>query len=135
MLALNIDRLMRRIHAELQPRAIDFDQYQVGPIGGMLLLTLGEREPADMQSVVEALGRDKSQISRLVQRFERQGLLTRQKSDLDGRVSVLRLTDNGHDQLQKIQDALTTVIDSLFVGVSQEERTNFADLLDRVLER
>ena len=41
-LALQIDRLMRRIHAELHPRANDFDHEGVGPIGGMLLLTIGE---------------------------------------------------------------------------------------------
>ncbi|MEM9530550.1 MAG: MarR family transcriptional regulator [Pseudomonadota bacterium] len=132
-LALNIDRLMRRIHAELQPRASEFDQYRVGPLGGMLLLTLGEREPADIQSVVEALGRDKSQISRLIQRYERQGLLVRQKSAQDGRVSLLRLTPAGRQQLEWIQEALAEVVGDIFAGLSREERAAFSELLARVL--
>ncbi len=132
-LALKIDRLMRRIHAELQPRASEFDQHRIGPLGGMLLLTLGEREPVDIQSVVDALGRDKSQISRLIQRFERLGLLTRKRSDQDGRVSVLRLTRQGREQLERIQEALAEVVDGIFHGLSREERAAFSKLLEQVL--
>ncbi len=133
LLALNIDRLMRRIHAELQPRAADFDHHQVGPLGGMLLLTIGERGSVDIQSVVAALGRDKSQISRLIQRFERKGLLTRETSPTDGRVSLLSLTKSGRDQVESIKDVLTVIVDGLFNGLSRDEKAMFAAILERVL--
>lgn len=103
------------------------------PLGGMLLLTLGEREPVDIQTLVAALGRDKSQISRVIQRFERLGLLQRKKSDVDGRVSVLRLTAMGREQLTKIQEALAAVVQGIFNGLSRRERAEFAKLLTRVL--
>ncbi len=133
LLALNIDRLMRRIHAELHPRAADFDHHQVGPLGGMLLLTVGEHGSIDIQSVVDALGRDKSQISRLIQRFERIGLLTREKSPSDARVSVLRLTDVGEEQVQSIKDMLTSIVDGLFESLPSGEKATFANILARVL--
>lgn len=134
-LALNIDRLMRRIHAELQPRASDFDHHQVGPLGGMLLLTVGECEPVDIQSVVDALGRDKSQISRLIQRFERKGLLIRERSVSDGRVSVLSLTATGREQLERIKDVLNVVVGGLFTALSRKEQVIFAEMLERVLTK
>lgn len=132
-LALKIDGLMRRIHAELQPRAEEFDTHRVGPLGGMLLLTLGEREPASVQSLIDALGRDKSQISRLIQSLERKGLLLREKSETDGRVSLLRLTAIGRDQLERIEDVLTLIVDQLFSPLSEAERDLFSNLLGRVL--
>lgn len=134
-LALNIDRLMRHIHAQLHPRAPDFDRHQVGPLGGMLLLTVSEHGSIDIQSVVDLLGRDKSQISRLIQRFERIGLLTREKSATDGRVSVLSLTALGNDQVESIKDVLTLIIEDLFDTLSKNEQSVFEEMLKRVLAK
>ncbi len=124
---------MRRIHRELHSRAPDFDHHKVGPLGGMLLLTIGERESVDIQTVVDMLGRDKSQISRLIQRFEKMGLLVREKSAEDSRVSIVTLTATGRDQLEKIQNALTLVVDSLFSSLPSKEQTVFADTIESVL--
>ncbi len=132
-LALNIDRLMRRIHAELQPRAQDFDRHKVGPLGGMLLLTIGEMEPVDSKSVVEALGRDKSQISRLIQKLERKGLIEREPSPEDGRIQFLSLTSTGHDQLMRIKDVLNTIVDELFSDISKEDRSAFNAIIHQVV--
>ncbi|MEM7661014.1 MAG: MarR family transcriptional regulator [Pseudomonadota bacterium] len=132
-LALKIDRLMRRIHAELHPQAQTFDDHKVGPIGGMLLLTIGESEPVDMKTIVRALGRDKSQVSRLVQTLDRKGLITKTQSAQDGRAATLSLTPDGQAQLTRIQDALTDVIEELFEPVTQEQSALFADLLDQIL--
>ncbi|MEO1404962.1 MAG: MarR family transcriptional regulator [Pseudomonadota bacterium] len=132
-LALKIDRLMRRIHAELHPRAQMFDEHGVGPIGGMLLLAIGESEPVDMKTIVRALGRDKSQVSRLVQTLDSKGLITKTQSAEDGRAATLSLTPDGRAQLTRIQDALTGVIEELFRPVTQDQRTVFANLLDQIL--
>ena len=132
-LALNVDRLMRRIHAELHPRAVDFDHHQVGPLGGMLLLTIYESGSMDIQSIIDALGRDKSQISRLVQRFENKGLLVREKSARDARVSILRLTKSGEEQVQSIANVLTDIVDGLFEPLSASEKATFAKLLKKAV--
>ena len=133
-LALNIDRLMRRIHSELQQRAAQFDVHQVGPLGGMLLLTIAEHDSPEIQSVVDALGRDKSQVSRLIQRLERKGLLTRERSREDGRVFLLQLTGAGEDQLVRIKDVLSIVVGEMFSNLSKEESKAFSSMLERVLD-
>ena len=124
---------MRRIHANLHPRAKTFDQYGLGPLGGMILLTIDEAEPVDIRSVVTALGRDKSQISRLVSRLEDKGLIARQQSVEDGRVTQLYLTHKGRNQLVLIQTALTQVIDELFVTLTFTEQKVFSSLLRKAL--
>lgn len=133
-LALKIDRLMRLIHAELHPRAPEFDLHNVGPIGGMLLIAIGESEPVDVGTIVHALGRDKSQVSRLVQSMERKGLIQRTQNAEDARVSILQLTSDGRAQVTGITEALTDIVDGLFAPLNPEERTQFQALLDIVLK-
>ena len=131
-LALNIDRLMRRIHAELHPKAADFDQHKVGPLGGMLLLTLADSEGADLQTLSRALGRDKSQVSRLVGRMEDQGLLHREKSSSDGRSVALRLTAEGKAQLLSIEAALTATVDEVLGPLTPAEKKTLSTLLRKI---
>lgn len=124
---------MRRIHADLHPRAVEFDHHRVGPIGGMLLLAIGEREPIDIGALVQQMGRDKSQISRLVQTLERKGLITKEQSIDDGRVSLLRLTEAGGHQLRSIQAVLMDVVFKVMEPLSDREQAAFSQLLDKIL--
>ncbi len=134
-LALQIDRLMRLIHADIHPQAECFDTENVGPLGGMVLLTIAESEPIPIQSVVRRLGRDKSQMSRLINTLERKELLIKQPSPDDARVTLLKLAPRGQDQLQRIQTVLSSVIGNLFAPLSEKERTQFTALLTKVLSR
>lgn len=131
-LALNIDRLMRKIHAELHPKAVDFDQHKVGPLGGMLLLTLADREGSDLQTLSRALGRDKSQVSRLISRMENQGLLQRETSSSDGRSVELRLTAEGKAQLLSIEAALTATVDEVLGPLNPAEKKTLSTLLQKI---
>ena len=133
-LALQIDRLMRRIHADVHPQAEQFDYEKVGPLGGMALLAIGEAEPAPMQKVISKLGRDKSQITRLIQNLERKGLIEKDCGQVDGRELVLRLTPRGRRQLDSIQSVLADVVENIFAPLSKTETENFSQLLDRVLD-
>ena len=60
-LALLVDRLMRRINSGLQATSADFDTNDVGPMGGMVLLTLADTGACDMHVLTEQMARDKSQ--------------------------------------------------------------------------
>ena len=133
-LALQTDRLMRRIHADLTPRARDFDYEKVGAIGAMLLLTIGEGEPVELQTVIAKMGRDKSQITRLIQSLERKGLVEKHRNDEDAREIILALTPAGVRQLDSIKDALTAVIETIFQPLTQKETQQFFDILSRLLE-
>ena len=132
--ALQIDRLMRKINADLHPQAKQFDYEQVGPIGGMLLLTIGEDEPANMQSVVNKMGRDKSQITRLIQSLERKELVEKHRSENDAREIVLSLTPAGRDQLASIKEALSAVVANIFRPLTQKQKQQFFDILSSLLD-
>ncbi len=131
-IALNTDRLMRRIHAQLQLTAAAFDTHNVGPIGGMALLTIGDYERVDVQTLSQALGRDKSQVSRLLKRLEEQGLIEKEKSAHDGRTTLLTLTVEGGLQLERIREALTTIIEEILKPLSASEKEQLDNALTKV---
>lgn len=133
-LALQIDRLMRRINADLHPQAKHFDYENVGPIGGMLLLTIGEAEPVSLQAVIAKMGRDKSQITRLLQKLVQKGLVAKERDDDDGRELILCLTPKGQQQLNSIQKALADVVKHIFEPIKQEDVKAFSEILERLLQ-
>lgn len=127
-----VDRLMRRIHASLNAKAPDFDTRNVGPYGGILLLTLAEIEPARLQDLVQRLARDKSQITRGVQALERKGLIARRSQPDDARVSLLALTEDGRETVASLEGAVADVLTDILAPLSAAERSQLKSLLAQI---
>ena len=127
-----IDRLMRRIHAALNAKASEFDRHRVGPQGGILLITLGEIEPAPIQQLVRSLARDKSQITRNVQSLERRGLIERRPDPADARVSILALTHEGRKTVAELEVAIAEALEEILAPLPPGERQQLKMLLTRI---
>lgn len=131
-LAHLLDRLMRRFAAGLHGRALTVDVDRIGPLGGMLLLSLQEIEPAPIQKLVVLMGRDKSQMTRLIQMLESKGYLQRQPSPSDGRVSLLRLTSKGSAFVGELGLLMSEVVGEVLSPLSANQRKTLASLLRKV---
>ncbi|MEM1303180.1 MAG: MarR family transcriptional regulator, partial [Pseudomonadota bacterium] len=105
-LALLVDRLMRQIHVSLQANSAEFDTRDVGPMGGMVLLTLADTGPCDMHVLTQLMARDKSQMTRIIKALEAKDCVARETSARDARVSVISLTDIGQAVVQDLRIAL-----------------------------
>ncbi|MGD1933791.1 MAG: MarR family winged helix-turn-helix transcriptional regulator [Candidatus Phaeomarinobacter sp.] len=132
-LALDIDRFMRLIHVNLHPKAQAIDEQKVGPLGGMVLMTIAENERLSIQDLTRQLARDKAQMTRLIQLLERKELLLRTRLPDDARVSLVSLTSEGHALVASFQDALADVVEDLLSGVNAEERKQFSATLRKIL--
>ena len=100
----------------------------------MLLLTIGEQEPVELQTVILKMGRDKSQITRLIQSLERKGLVEKHRSRDNAREIILFLTPTGRLQLESIQTALAEVVADIFQPLTAKETQQFFDTLSRLLQ-
>ncbi|MEM9123035.1 MAG: MarR family transcriptional regulator [Pseudomonadota bacterium] len=134
-IALLIDRFMRRTHAGVHGRAKILDTDNIGPGGGMMLLTLAEIEPAPIHDLVAELARDKAQITRAVQTLEKKGLIRRSVDGGDGRVSILRLTPKGSKFVAGLQIILTETIGELLSPLTGAEREALKSLLVRAMDK
>ena len=132
-LALLIDRLMRRIHGKLRVRAPQFDVERIGPGGALTLLTLADMEGASIRELTRRLGRDKSQMTRTLHSLEAKGLIVRNPSPHDARVTTLDFTDKGRTVLEQHGIAMAEAIDEILEPISDQERDVLRGLLLRVV--
>lgn len=132
-IALLIDGLMRRIHFGLQAQAPDFDRYQVGQGGGIVLLTLAETGPVGLSDLTRKLARDKSQMTRMIRVLEEKGLITRRPAPGDKRASLVALSLAGQEVVADLKQALSGVVGGLLSPLSPGEQAQLGDLLRRVL--
>ena len=132
-LALNIDRLMRRIHANLHPKAKIVDVEKVGQLGGMILMTIQDMEPVLLRDLSAHLSRDKAQMTRHVQMLERKNLVSRKPSEEDGRKISIELTDSGHQLVEAFQLELSKVISDMLRDNDESEIKQFSRLVQKMI--
>ena len=74
-------------------------------------------------------------ITTAVQRLEKKGLVTRERSEGDARVVLVHLTDKGLSMIQEAFAAHAENLDDLFIEFSEDERIQFAGLVRKLGQR
>ncbi|MEM9974769.1 MAG: MarR family transcriptional regulator [Pseudomonadota bacterium] len=131
-LALFVDRFTRRIHTSLQARAAEFDTENVGPAGGMLLLTLAEMGQPELHARTERFARDKSQMTRVVRTLEAKGLVARHPSPRDQRASVVFLTEKGRAVVATLEAVLADTIGELVAPLPEADVRTLKELMRQI---
>ncbi len=132
-LALLIDRLMRTIHFGLQERAPDFDREAVGPGGGIVLMTLADTGRISLNELTKRVARDKSQMTRMIRSLETKGLVGRELSPDDGRVSLVFLTPKGEEIVGELLQTVAEVIGEILEPITAGESETLKGLLARIV--
>ncbi|MEM9855045.1 MAG: MarR family transcriptional regulator [Pseudomonadota bacterium] len=125
LLARRLDRLMRRLNAALHPRAQAMDKEKVGALGGMVLMELADRGPLPLAVLSAEMGRDKSQMTRLVQMLEGKGHVARSADAKDRRVSLIALTPRGEAFVRDVEMILGEVLEEILSPLGEAERRAF----------
>jgi DNA-binding MarR family transcriptional regulator len=112
-----------------------FGAYGLSPARVQLITAVGEAPGIRMGTLAEQLGVTSRAITGLVDALEAEGLLERQPDPADRRAFRLALTDNGTEQLTRIDKLHNTVSADAFADLNNQERAQLAELLQRVIER
>jgi MarR family 2-MHQ and catechol resistance regulon transcriptional repressor len=70
-----------------------------------------------------------------VHRLEKNGLVQRKRSENDGRVVLVHLTDTGRERIEAAFSVHASKLDGLFEKFSAEERQQFATLVSKLGRR
>ncbi|KND58886.1 Transcriptional regulator, MarR family [Candidatus Burkholderia verschuerenii] len=97
----------------------------------MFMLAVGKCATA--ADIAREYGIDASAVTRLIDRLEKRGLLSRVRSEADRRVVRLALTDDGRAMAEKVPPIFTSVLDKLLTGFSPEEVGFLKNMLRRIL--
>ncbi|MEM8878118.1 MAG: MarR family transcriptional regulator [Pseudomonadota bacterium] len=130
----HLDHVVRRIDAEMHRRVPPFDEDRVGPLGSLILTHLARIAPAPAQRLVEQMGRDASQMTRLINRLENKGMLVRSVSTEDRRVRQLDLTEKGRLHVGRLDAIMSEIIDEIMEPLTHCEKELFDRLLSRINE-
>lgn len=88
-------------------------------------------QPHPMSALADILHCDASNVTGLVSRLERQGLVTRERHDKDRRVTLVSATKAGRDLYSEFEDALYSA-DLPFARLTAAQRATLRTLLDRL---
>jgi DNA-binding MarR family transcriptional regulator len=101
---------------------------------GRVLAVLGLKPEISQKELTYLLGMSKQAIAQLLDKLEKSGHITREPSEEDRRVSIVRLTDEGRKAAVGAEDEApgsSDVLDCL----NDEELAAFSDYLARIIGR
>jgi MarR family 2-MHQ and catechol resistance regulon transcriptional repressor len=100
-----------------------------------VLEVLLHRGPLPVNAIGEKVLLTSGSMTTAVHRLEKQGWVRRERSEGDGRVVLVHLTDAGQARIEAAFSVHAANLDALFEPFSKEERTQFAGLMTRLGRR
>ena len=131
-LARELDRVMRKLDAQMHKTMPKVDHARVGPMGSLLLMQLEAMQPCSIQALATAMGRDNSQLTRLLRDLESKGVLIRKTSEHDARMRLLELTDKGRLFLADAKSVLADAVDGVVEPLDAKEKSTLLALLRKI---
>lgn len=109
------------------------------PLGGPFSLTegrvlyeLAHRDAPAASELCRDLGLDRGYLSRILARFQKQGLVARSRSASDGRQSHIRLTAKGSKTFAAIDHTWQGATEELLAPLSEKDRRGLVSAMTRV---
>ena len=90
-----VSRIRRAANTYLEQQLKELGLFDLVPSHGDILVTLYHRQEISMLELSKAIDRTKATTTVLVDKLEKQGLVTREKSATDHRIIMVHLTDKG----------------------------------------
>lgn len=100
-----------------------------------VLSLLGEEDDLPQFEIAARMGRDRHQISRLIDSLARQGLVARNSSAEDRRIKRVVLTEAGRAARSMLGHVAIHYLEETFRGVSQQDYDAFIRCLQHIVAR
>ena len=97
-----------------------------------VLFELGSAASLETAAVRRKLAVDPGYLSRVLSRFERDGLVTRERSGTDARRHVVRLTDHGRAEFDVLNARSSAEVAELLEPLPEEERGRLVDAMHTI---
>lgn len=114
-----------RWHARLVTHGLTFPQW-------LILKSLKRRGRMTVREIADTCEVTSANVTGILDRLERDGLVTRSRSAEDRRVVYVRLTETGHARFKEVTSGAAGVFEGMFDGWTPEELATLRAMLDRV---
>jgi DNA-binding MarR family transcriptional regulator/GNAT superfamily N-acetyltransferase len=99
-----------------------------------LLFELGQREASEVTDLRRVVDIDPGYLSRILARFESDGLVARERSAADGRRQVIRLTGHGREVIAGLDTRSAEQTRGLLAGLREDDRRRLLDAMRVITE-
>lgn len=98
-----------------------------------VLYELAHQEHVTATEISQWLGLDSGYLSRIVRRFEQQGLVKKSPSPSDGRQVLLRLTETGQAAFRELEQAASEQVAAQLERLRPDERQELLRSMDKIM--
>ena len=120
------DQMQHTLRMQLKPYGITATQYN-----SLRILRGAGKHGLTCAEIGERLISEDPDITRLMGRLERQGLVRRERGVKDRRVVVTKITSAGLQRLKELDPVVTNTVNALLAHLSKDELKKMIDLLER----
>ena len=122
ILLYHVHRLDRLLRFHMQ-RKIEADQIDIGITQEQmfLLYRLYVKDGQSQRELADKKLNDYPNITRMIDKLEKKGLVVRESDENDRRVCIVRLTKRGRDFFDVKQPVMNAEVEKLSYGISPEE--------------
>ena len=99
-----------------------------------LLFELAQRDTSEVTDLRRTVDIDPGYLSRILARFESDGLITRQRSAADGRRQVIKLTGSGRDVVAGLDARSAEETRDMLAGLRDGDRRRLLEAMDAITE-
>lgn len=126
-----VDAIVQLSFAVLDVLTHSASEHELSVTQLRLLGILRDRTPS-MAAIADHLGLDRSSVSGLIDRAERRGLVARQASAQDARVTIIHLTAAGLRLAEQVTSTVAERVEKLLGAVSASERARLVRVAESI---
>jgi DNA-binding MarR family transcriptional regulator/GNAT superfamily N-acetyltransferase len=99
-----------------------------------LLFELAQRDASEVSDLRRTVDIDPGYLSRILARFESDGIITRERSAADGRRQIIRLTGTGHSVVAGLDARSAEQTRDMLAGVRGDDRRRLLEAMRTITE-
>ena len=111
--------LIKKLHHKRREKLEQLGLYRGQP---PILFTLYEKDGKTQKEIAEVMKIQASTVTKMIQRMEKSGFITRKNDENDKRVMRVYLTDKGKEIESKLREVMKEIGEKTFVNISFEEK-------------
>ena len=121
--------LSQAYHPLLSEQGLTYPQY-------LVLLALWEKDAQPVNDIAKRLFLETNTVTPLLQRMEKEGLLTRKRGEKDARQMIVSLTRKGKELQKKLADVPATIGNAVICdSVNPETAPDLFRMLDDIIAK
>jgi DNA-binding MarR family transcriptional regulator len=97
----------------------------------VLLLVLADAGPTTPGRLAASMSIEPPTVTKMVTRLEAAGLVRRDPDPVDGRSSLVSLTDEARHRLAGVDEAWATLAEETLAGLGEDDRLRLVELLEK----